>query len=347
MAKKRKIVSFTLLAFVLCLGIAAFWFYKNYLQASVSLTKDYEFIYIQSGFDFNDVVYELKEKKIITNSDKFEWLALKMKLDEHIYPGKYRITNEMSYRKIINLLKYNKQEKVKLTLNMQIRNMDDFYEYVDDKLELDSDLLKAYFNDEVKLKRDFNLDRDKQFASIVPGVYELNWAISLPDFVSELKEKYHSFWTKEKIERAKKNTGLSPAEVITLASIVQSESGITEEQQKIAGVYLNRLKKNMLLQADPTLIFANKKWGTQRVYDADKEIDSPYNTYKYKGLPPGPICLVYPQAINAVIDYTRHQFIFFCAKPELNGYSDFSVTYEEHQKYARKYQEAMNKKGVK
>ena len=152
-------------------------------------------------------------------------------------------------------------------------------------------------------------------------------------------------WNDKRKASAKK-TGFSVAEIITLASITQSESGIESEQEKIAAVYINRLNKRMLLQADPTLKFANKNFDAQRVLDADKEIDSPYNTYRYKGLPPGPICLVYTQAIDAVLNHTKHNFIFFCAKPDLNGFSDFSVTYEQHQKYATAYQKAMDKRGI-
>ena len=118
-------------------------------------------------------------------------------------------------------------------------------------------------------------------------------------------------------------------------------------KKKIAGVYINRLKKDMLLQADPTLKFANKNYDAQRVTNADKEIDSPYNTYKYKGLPPGPICPVKTQAIDAVLDYSKHNFIFFCAKSDFSGYSDFSSSYEQHQKFAAAYQKALDKKGIK
>jgi len=344
--KSRKIFSGLFLILLVIAGITIYWLYKNYFKASVHLKKDYEFLYIQSAYDLNDVIFELKDKKIIDDADKFEWLAQKMDLDQHIHSGKYRIINGMSYRKIINLIKYNKEEKVKLTLNMQIRSMEDFYTYIDEKLELDKEALQAYFYDDKKLLRDFNLDPDKKFAAVVPNIYEVSWAITLPDLIQILKNSYLAVWTPERTKDGKKNTGLSPSEITTLASIVQSESSIPSEQQKIAGVYLNRLKKNMLLQADPTLVFANKNWGTKRVYDKDKEIDSPYNTYKFRGLPPGPICLVYPPAINAVINHTKHAYLFFCAKPELNGYSNFSHTYEEHKKFAIAYQKAMNKKGV-
>jgi UPF0755 protein len=347
MAKKGKITKLFIIAFIVAIGIGGYWVYFNYFKAGIKLNKDYEFIYIQSAYDFNDVLYELKDKNIISETEKFEWLAKQMKLDQNIHPGKYRILNGMTNRQIINLIKYNKEEKVKLTLNSQIHDLEEFFSYVDDKLELDEELIEDYFTDDEKLQRDFNLTAQNAFGAIFPNTYELSWAISLPDFIDQLKKSYSAFWTKEKIAKAKRNTNLEVSEVITLASIVQNESYIPEEQQKIAGVYLNRLKKGMLLQADPTLVFANKIWGSQRVYDKDKEIDSPYNTYRYKGLPPGPISLTNAQAINSVIDHNKHKYLFFCAKPELNGYSNFSETYAQHEKFAKIYQSTMTKKGIK
>ena len=347
MAKTGKIKTTIFLILAILSGIGGFWAYQTFFKTGVKLNKDYEFIYVQSAYDLNDVIYELKEKYVLPETEKFEWLAKKMDLDKNIHPGKYRITNGMTHRQIINLIKYNKQEKVKLTFNSQIHDMDEFIAYVDDKLELSEDLLEEYFEDNEKLDRDFGLNEANAFGAIYPETYELSWAITLPDLIAELKKTYHLFWTPEKIKKAKKNTSLSIGEIITLASIVQSESYISEEQQKIAGVYLNRVNKGMFLQADPTLVFANKIWGVQRVYDKDKDIDSPYNTYRYKGLPPGPICLVGAQALNSVIDHNKHKFLFFCAKPELNGYSNFSETYAQHEKYARIYQQTMNKKGVK
>jgi len=347
MAGKSKIRSYLFLIFLIVIAVGGYWVYTNFFKTSVKLNKDYEFIYIQSAFDMNDIIYELKDKNVLKETEKFEWMAKKMELDQNIHPGKYRIINGMTHRQIINLIKYNKQEKIKLTFNSQIHNMEEFILYVDDKLELDEEQLEGYFEDPIMLERDFNLTPSCAFATIIPQVYELSWATSLPDLIIELRKTYNTFWTKERIAKAKKNTKLSIGEVITLASIVQNESYIPEEQQKIAGVYLNRLNKGMLLQADPTLVFANKLWGVQRIYDKDKDIDSPYNTYKYKGLPPGPICLVKTQVLLQVIDLTKHKYLFFCAKPELNGYSDFSETYEQHTKYARAYQKAMNNKGIK
>lgn len=347
MAKKSKIGG---LSFLIIIGLIAgggYWFYENYFKSTVSVKGDYEFVYVQSGYDLNDLIFDLQENNIVKDADKFEWLADKMDLQSNIHPGKYRVTRGMTYRQLINLIKYDKQELVDIHINIQIHDIEDFCQYISKKLELDKRMLQDYFSDNEKLNRDFGLNTDNAFGALLMKDYKLSWAITLPDFIEELKKTFHEFWTEEKKQRAKNNTGLSVAETIVLASIVQNESRIATEQQKIAGVYLNRLKKNMLLQADPTLVFANKAWGSQRVYNKDKEIDSPYNTYKYKGLPPGPISLVSTIAITNVIEHTKHNYIFFCAKPELNGYSNYSETYEQHQAFAKSYQRSLNKKGIK
>ncbi len=346
MSKKSrgKIIS---LIIVLALAAVAYFIYQKYIAGAIHLKdKNYTYVYIETNDSFEDVISDINSENIIDDLEAFEFLAKKMELDKNIHPGKYRITNGMTKRQIINLIKYNKQEKVKLTFNSQIHNLDEFIAYTDDKLELTDEDLENYLADETKLFDDFKLDPDNAFAMVVPGVYEVSWAISINEFTDVLKQKYNGIWNDKRVALAKK-IGFSVPEVITLASIAQSESAIESEQEKIAGVYINRIHKDMLLQADPTLKFANKNFDAQRVLDADKEINSPYNTYKHKGLPPGPICLVSVSAIDAVLNYTKHKYIFFCAKPSLNGYSDFSSTYDEHCKYAAAYQRAMDKKGIK
>lgn len=346
MAKKKK-RSFIVSFIVICLlGAGGYYAYMKFFAATISLKdKNYTYIYIERGDTFEDLISDINAENIISDTESFEWLARKMKLEKNIHPGKYRITNGMTTRQIINLVKYNKQEKVKLTYNSQIHNLDEFIDYTDDKLGLSDSELEEILADEKKLREDFGLDPENAFALIVPGSYELSWAVSAAELIDTLKDLYHRQWNSARLAQAKK-TGYSVPELITLASIVQSESSIQSEQARIAGVYINRLKVNMPLQADPTLRFANKRFDAQRFWDSDKQVNSRYNTYKYKGLPPGPICLVYPQAIDATLNYVKHKYLYFCAKPELNGYSDFSTNYDQHCKYASAYQKAMTKRGI-
>jgi len=347
MAKKKKISGFLLtLIFLFLLASVGFYVYQKFFTGSIHLKdKNSTFIFIERDDTFEDVINDINAENIIESLESFEWLAKKMNLDRNIHPGKYRIQNGMSMRQIINLIKYNKQQRVRLTYNFQIHTLDEFVSYTGDKLEVSESEIEDFLSDEKALHENFKLDPENSFAMIVPGVYEVSWAISASELFSLLKERYAKVWNSTRTDRAKK-AGYSIAEITTIASIVQSESSIESEQEKIAGVYINRLNCGMPLQADPTLRFANKSFDIQRFWNSDKKINSPYNTYMYKGLPPGPICLVYPQAIDATLNYVKHKYIYFCAKPELNGYSDFSTNFTQHQKYAAAYQRAMTKRGI-
>lgn len=345
MSKKKKRGWTTLLVIVAILLLAGFYFYQKFMSGVHLKDKNYTYIYIERDDTFEDVLSDINSENIIENTKAFEWLAKEMDLANNVHPGKYRITNGMNMRQIINLIKYNKQEKVKLTYNSQIHDLDQFVEYTDEKLEISASELEDVLTDEGKLNQWFKLDPDNSFGLLVPATYEVSWAISVDDLFKLLRDRYNKIWNSARVTQAKK-LGFTVPQITTIASIVQCESSIESEQEKIAGVYINRLKKDMRLEADPTLKFANKNYEARRVYDVDKEINSPYNTYRYKGLPPGPICLVSQQAIDATLNYSKHNFIFFCARPDLNGFSDFSATYEQHRKYANAYQKAMNKMGV-
>lgn len=342
--KYGKIILFVLL---IGLGAGGYWAYKNVLKSNVHLNgKKFTYIYIPTGAKFEDVLDELYSQNIIDDHESFEWMAKEMDLPENVNPGKYRIGADMSNRSIVKMIVNGKQEKVKLFFNSQIRTKEQFMAYVAEKLEIDLGDLEEYCSNEEVLGEKYGLNSENMMCLIVPETYEVNWTTHIDDFFEILKNSYDEVWTKERRTKAKA-IGYSVPEVITLASIVQSESTIKSEQQKIAGVYINRLKKDMKLQADPTIVFANQSFEVQRVLSSDKDIDSPYNTYMYKGLPPGPICLVTTAAVDAVLNYSKHDYIFFCAKCDFSGYSKFTSDYAEHQKNAKEYQNALNQKGIK
>ena len=332
---------------LILLAYAGFWTYKNIFKNNVHLNgKKYTYIYIKTDATLDDVLNELYSENIIDDHKSFEWTAKEMDLEKHINSGKYRIDGKMSNRSIIKMIINGKQEKVKLFFNSQIRTKEEFIEYVSDKLEIEYDELENYCNNPNGLTEKYDINSSNFMAFVLPETYEVNWNTSIEDLFKLLEKSYQTTWTKTNISKAK-TVGYSPTEITTIASIVQSESNIKSEQQKIAGVYLNRLKQDMKLQADPTVVFANKNFDIQRVLSADKDIDSPYNTYKYKGLPPGPICLVNDNAIDAVLNYSNHHYIYFCAKPDFSGFSNFTSDYAIHQKNAKAYQDALNKKGIK
>lgn len=348
MAKgKGKYGKIILFVFLIGLGAGGYWAYKNVFRSNVHLNgKKFTYIYIPTGAKFEDVLDELYSQNIIDDHESFEWMAKEMDLPENVNPGKYRIGADMSNRSIVKMIVNGKQEKVKLFFNSQIRTKEQFMAYVTEKLEIDLGDLEEYCSNEEVLGEKYGLNSENFMCLVVPETYEVNWTTHIDDFFEILKKSYDEVWTKERRNKAK-TIGYSVPEVITLASIVQSESAIKSEQQKIAGVYINRLKKDMKLQADPTIVFANQSFEVQRVLSSDKDIDSPYNTYMYKGLPPGPICLVTTASVDAVLNYSKHDYIFFCAKCDFSGYSKFTNDYAEHQKNAKEYQNALNQRGIK
>ncbi len=348
MAAKRSvklIVRLFLLVLLLAGAVAA---YFTLFKPNVYLDgKKYKFVYIPTHASYEELVEMLEEENILQNRKSFEWLAGPMRLAENFKPGKYRVIAGMSNRQLINLIKSGKQEPVKITFNAADRTNDDLTRKIAEKFEITEDELEGFFKGDTEISKKYNLNEENLRCLFLPETYEMNWNTSLPEFIEKIEKTYNSFWTAERKQKAKA-AKLSQTEVITLASIVQSEcSSIESEQKKIAGVYINRLAKNMALQADPTVIFAMGDFTKQRVWEKDLDYDSPYNTYRNRGLPPGPISLVYTRVIDAVLNYEHHNYIYFCAKPSLNGYSDFSTTYDQHCKYAAAYKKEMDRRGVK
>jgi UPF0755 protein len=348
MARKGNVFKKIILFVVLTVfAFSGYWVYQNIFKSNVHLDgKKFTHIYIKTNATFDDVLDELYSQNIISDQQSFEWMAKEMDLPENINPGKYRIDAKMSNRSIVKMIINAKQEKVKLFFNSQIRTKEQFIEYVSDKLEIEKSELEEYCSNDAFLEVQYGINGENFMALIIPETYEVTWTTTINELFALIDKTYDSVWTKAKKEKAR-SLGYTVPELVTLASIVQSESGIKSEQQKIAGVYINRLKLDMRLQADPTVVFANGNFDVQRVLSVDKEIDSPYNTYRYKGLPPGPICLVNPSTIDAVLSYTKHNYTYFCAKPDFSGLSCFTNDYSVHQKNAKAYQDALNKKGIK
>jgi UPF0755 protein len=348
MAKgSKKFFKVTAIIFALAIGIGGYFLWDLVLKSNVYLDgKKSKIILIPTGSTYEELLDILYSENTITNHTSFELVAKKMNLADNFKPGRYRIMAGMNNRELVNLFKYGKQEKVKLTFNSVDRTIGDIINDVSEKLEIDKDDLEAYLEDDALLQEKYGLNRETIRTLFIPGNYEMEWTTHIDEFFERMQNEYKKFWTTDRKSKAKA-MGYSQSEVVILASIVQCESGIKTEQQKIAGVYVNRIKKNMPLQADPTLIFALGDFTIQRVRNGDKDIDSPYNTYTNKGLPPGPICFPFEQAVDAVLNYSKNDYLYFCAKPDLSGYSDFSASYDQHCKFAVAYQKEMDRRGIK
>lgn len=313
-------------------------------KENVLIDKNDEYIYIPTGSTFEDVVKILQEENILRDIYSFEWLADKKNYRNHVKPGRYRIHKGMNNNELINLLRSGKQEPVTLIIR-GFRSYNYLAGYVSKKLEADSADIVNAFEDELLAKK-YGFDVNTFITIVIPNTYQFFWNTSAEEFIDRMAKEYKKFWTTERIQKAT-SIGLTQSEVAILASIVQLETNKVDEMSMIAGVYINRLKKNMALQADPTVIFAHNDFTIKRVLNKHLEIDSPYNTYKYSGLPPGPICIPYPHSIDAVLNYSKHNFLYFCAKDDMSGYHVFAQTLQEHLNNARKYQKKLNELNIK
>ncbi|GAB4208931.1 MAG: endolytic transglycosylase MltG [Bacteroidia bacterium] len=337
MTKKSSIKKLFLFIILIILSVIGIYIYK--IWTDKPLQQKYVFVYVYPSMTVNNLADTLTSKKIIKHPLVFKMLSKKMHLSL-LKPGKYRITNKMSMPAIIRLFKKGLDEKVIVNIHSQIYYYNDLIKTLHDKLMITEEQIKTALHQHPELQ-------DEEWMNVLfIKRYEVNWAIPPHHLLDSILRYYHKVWNNERLQLLKK-TGLTQKEAMILASIVQNESYIYSEQRKIAGVYLNRLKKQMPLQADPTLKYINHKMNANRVYHSDKEINSPYNTYKYKGLPPSTIGAVSIQALNAVLNYESHNYLYFCAKPELNGYSNYSETFQQHLKYARQYQQQLNQLNIK
>jgi UPF0755 protein len=245
----------------------------------------------------------------------------------------------MSNLQLVRKLRSGQQTPVRVTFNT-IRTQEDLAEKISANLEVSKEQFLELLQDSVYIRK-FGFEEETIMSVFIPNTYEFWWDTSAEELFERMHKEYQIFWTDARKQKAQ-DLGLSQQEVSTLASIVQAESQKSDERPKIAGVYLNRLRIGMPLQADPTLVFAAGDFSIKRLTAKQMAIDSPYNTYKYAGLPPGPINLPDINSLDAVLNYEKHSYLYFCAKEDFSGYHSFAVGYDEHLSNARRYQRALN-----
>lgn len=341
----KKIIIAIVLILLIGGGIGGYYAYKTIYQSNVNLgNKKSEIIYIPTGSTFDDVIRILGENNILKNRSTFELLAEKKKYKNNVKPGKYRILAKMSNNALVNLLRAGIQEPIKINFN-GLHTVDEFISRVGRRLEADSNALQQAIRDNGFLSK-YGFNQDNVQALFIPDTYEFYWNTSVEQFFDRMAKEYKTFWNEERKQKAK-SIGYSQTDVMTLASIVQGEQCCNNEEKKIiAGLYINRLNDKMPLQSDPTVIFALGDFTIQRVSYEDKNIDSPYNTYKITGLPPGPIGFAQQSSIDAVLNYEKNDYIYMCAKEDLKGLHYFAKTYEQHKVYAKKYHDALNARNI-
>jgi UPF0755 protein len=251
----------------------------------------------------------------------------------------------MGNRNAILMLRSGRQTPVKLTFN-NIRLKEELAGRLTRNLEADSAKFNQLISD-LEVTRQYGFDTTTIMCMFLPNTYEMYWNTSAEKLLERLYKEYNTYWTEERIQKAK-SLNFTPVQVSILASIVQAEQAQkSDERPKVAGLYINRLKIGMPLQADPTLVFGLKNFGLKRILKVHIDVDSPYNTYKNTGLPPGPINLPSISSLNAVLNYEKHDYLYMCAKEDFSGYHNFASNFEDHLKNARLYQKALNAANIK
>lgn len=342
----KRILLFILFAGLVVGGIFAYMVYDAIFAPNTSFSNETAFVFIPSDAGFEDVKQQLDP--LLEDMDSFRKVADRKGYISNIKAGKYAIQKGMNNNEIINSLRSN-NIPVKVAFNNQ-ETLEDLAGRIALQLEPDSIILINKLNDPDFLKSNGFSD-DTKLEMYVPNSYEFFWDTSAEDFRDRMLKEYKHFWNEKRLEKAK-TLNLTPSEVVSLAAIVHKETAKVDERPRVAGVYLNRIRKGMLLQADPTVIYAIKKhtgnYDTiiKRVLYKDLKLDSPYNTYKYGGIPPGPITMPDISAVDAVLNPEKHDYLYFVANVENFGYHMFAKTLAQHNRNKQQYIRWINKQKV-
>jgi len=328
---------------VIAAGIfAAYWIFLR--PISLNQEEPY-FLKIRHGANLKDVMNSFDTSGIVKDLTSLKIVSTVLGFgDAEVIPGRYKIDPEMNAFFIIKLLKSGRQTPAKVVLNSE-RMIEDIAGLFSSYLEPDSLAFLNYFTSPEALD---SLKTDKQnvITYFIPNTYDIYWTSTPSEVLSRMQKEYALFWQKEgRMEKAAK-LSMTPQQIYTLASIVEKESNHKTERPTIAGLYLNRLNIGMRLQADPTVVFANQDFTIHRVWSSHLSIDSPYNTYKYEGLPPGPICMPSINSIDAVLNADKHSYIYMCARPDDTGMHAFAETLQQHAVNANIYRKYLESKGI-
>jgi UPF0755 protein len=338
---RNKIIKVLAIVFIVFSAVI----YIKLFTSDTNFEEKEVYVEVPTGSNYQDVEKILSP--LVKNMNSFEFIANRRSYPENVKAGRFLLKKGMSAFQLVATMRRN--VPVKLAFNNQER-LENLCERLSSEIEPDTTKLLGTFRDPLFMKKN-GFTKDNVFAMFLPNTYEVYWNISAEKFRGRMLDEYNRFWTKERIAKAEA-LNLTKVQVITVASIVHKESVKKSERPIIAGVYLNRLKEGMPLQADPTVIYAlklrdkNFDQVIKRVLYNDLFIQSPYNTYQNIGLPPGPIAMPDVDAIDAVLNAEKHDYIYFCASVEKFGYHVFAATYAQHQVNAKKYSDWLNKQGT-
>lgn len=345
MKLKNILVGLSVIGAFVFFGYLYTWYQKAF-SPNLKGWNESEYFYISTDDSFLDVLETLKP--YLTDVEGFEEIADQRSLNTNLIAGRFKLTNGMNSFNLIEALKKN--VPVRLTFNNQER-IQNLAGRIGSQIEADSLAILKTFQDPEFLEEN-GFTEESVLVCFLPETYEFYWTVNPLKMRNKMHKEYLKFWTEERQQKAK-DLGLTPIEVSILASIVQKETSKNDEKEKVAGVYLNRLRIGMPLQADPTVVFAKKNVTNdfdqviKRVYLKDTQIESPYNTYQNTGLPPGPIFMPDKVTIDAVLNAEKHDYIYFCASVDRMGYHEFAETLAQHNQNSRKYSNWLNQSGIK
>lgn len=340
--KNKKLLYFFLitgLLLILCIILV----YRLLFGLNVKLNNKPATIYIKDGSTYEQAMDSVRVHLPINNPKVFNWIAEKKNYPQRVKPGRYVLKEDLSYTGLINLLRSGRQTPIKITFN-KVRSLNELAGKVGGKIEADSLEIIAFLDNPENYAND-GFTREDVISVFIPDTYEFFWNTSAKGFYSRMLKEYKKFWNDERIDKANA-IKLTEIEVAILASIIDDEVAKPDEKPRIAGVYLNRLRRGIQLQACPTIKFALNDFTITRVLKKHLTIDSPYNTYKHYGFPPGPIGCPTIEGIDAVLNAEKHDYLYFAAKADFSGYHNFSRTLAEHNRYAALYQKELNKRRI-
>ncbi len=334
-----------LILLLVVLATGGYFAWKITAKNTLIKEKKY-FLFIKTGSNFNDVMETLERDEVLKDPALFTMVAKQMKVPQSIKAGKYQIDHGASILSILKKLKSGNQVPVNLVIN-KLRTIEDLAKLVSKNLEADSMQVVNWLSNSDSLTT-LGLDSHTILTAVIPNTYTFFWNTSAPKIIKRLYDEQEKFWNEERLQKSR-TLSMSKNEVYTLASIVNEETNKYDEMPLMASVYINRMKLGMPLGADPTVKFATKNFAAKRVTFKmiDESADNPYNTYRNKGLPPGPICTPSIKTIDAVLNAATTNYLYFCAKDDFSGYHSFANTYQEHMINARAYQRALNRLNIK
>jgi UPF0755 protein len=340
----NRILAIAAIVVFLFMSAGGWWFYRVYYNPNVQVANHKsDFLYVRTGTTMPELMLQLQEQKLVKDTSSFAMIA-RLKKFNTPKPGRYRIRDRMSNRELVNMLRAGIQEPVTFTFN-NVRTKEQLASRVGGKLEADSAKLLFLMNDPGFLSK-YGMTPETVMTLFIPDSYEFYWNTSEEQFFDRMAKEYKEFWTEERKAKARA-MGMSQSDVVILASIVEAEqTRFADERPSIAGLYLNRMRKGMPLQSDPTVIYALGDFSIQRVLGDDLEVESPYNTYRHTGLPPGPIRIPQAESVDAVLENMDCNYIYMCAEFG-TGHHKFTNDYDEHLKNAREYRKALDRAKIK